>query len=154
MQIDPLAPDLATKIALDRYAPRAARFQVGEVDSPSPDLRDAVVLLTSEIVSRAVEHCLAAGEKAQAEMRVWMPPDVVRVELRAPVSVLPADAQALAPRNFDLMLLDCIADRWSVEHGSDGACFWFEIDRHGAPQKEPAGKGAPGTGRRATHAGR
>jgi hypothetical protein len=154
MQIDPLAPDLATTIALDRFAPRAARFQVGGVDSPSPDLRDAVVLLTSEIVSRAVEHCMATGGKAEAEMRVWMPSDVVRVELRAPVTVLPADAQELAPRNFDLMLLDCIADRWSIEHGSDGACFWFEIDRQEAPKQEAPAKGSSGGARRTTHAGR
>jgi hypothetical protein len=152
MQIDPLAPDLATTIALDRYAPRAARFQVGGVDSPSPDLRDAVVLLTSEIVSRAVEHSMATGEqaKAEAELRVWMPPDVVRVELRAAVTVIPADAEALAPRNFDLMLLDCIADRWSIEHGSDGACFWFEIDRQEAPERGRTPERRP---RSATHAG-
>jgi hypothetical protein len=154
MQIDPLAPDLAATIALDRFAPRAARFQVGEVDSPSPDLRDAVKLLTSEIVSRAVEHCLEAQAPPRAELRVWMPPKVVRVELRAPVAVLPADASELAPRNFDLMLLDCIADRWSIEHDNDGACFWFEIDRQAASAKGDQATSKPGRARPATHAGR
>lgn len=47
MPIDPLAPDLVTSLHLDRYAARAARHCVITVDSPSPDLRDAVALLTS-----------------------------------------------------------------------------------------------------------
>lgn len=147
---------MATTIALDRYAPREARFQVREVGSPSPDLRDAVVLLTSEIVSRAVEHCIGADEQTTAELRVWMPRDVVRVELRAPPAVLPADVAELAPRHFDLMLLDCIADRWAIDQGGDGACFWFEIDRVEAPQ--PPNGDEPGSlrdadgARRATHA--
>jgi hypothetical protein len=63
-----------------------------------------------------------------------MPRDVVRVELRAPTAVLPADAAELAPRHFDLMLLDAVADRWSIDQGGDGACFWFEIDRVETPE--------------------
>jgi hypothetical protein len=158
MHVDPQAPDMATTIALDRYAPREARFQVREVGSPSPDLRDAVVLLTSEIVSRAVEHCIGADEGTDAELRVWMPRHVVRVELRAPPASLPADAAELAPRHFDLMLLDAVADRWSIDQAGDGACFWFEIDRVETP-KPPHG-GEPGAlaedtaAHRAAHAGR
>ena len=143
MQIDPLAPDLATTIALDRYAPRAARFQVGEVDSPSPDLRDAVVLLTSEIVSRAVEHCMAAGEKSEAELRVWMPADVVRVEVRAPRALLdrPRGSGAVNGDGHDWDIPDLdglvfaqVADRWSIGGGDDeDISMWFEIDRLAAP---------------------
>jgi hypothetical protein len=130
MPIDPGAPDLVTRLRLDPYAPRAARFRVREVDSPSPDLRDAVVLLTSEIVTRAVEQ--RSGDAADSvELRVWMPPDVVRVELRAPCELL-ADAQPARSRDYDLMLLDCIADRWSLDHESDGDYLWFEIDRQPA----------------------
>src|SRR5947209_19670251 len=75
-------PDLAMSLALDPYAPRAARYHVAQVDRPSPDLRDAVVLLTSELVTRAVQHGDAAD--ATMELRAWMPADVVRVELHAP----------------------------------------------------------------------
>ncbi len=73
MPVESTTPDLAAILPLDPYAPRAARFHVREVDSPSPDLRDAVV--------------------------------------------------------YDLMLLDCIADRWSIDHSSGRTCMWFEIDR-------------------------
>lgn len=120
-------PDLAVRLPLDPYAPRAARFHVREVDSPSPDLRDAVVLLTSEIVSRAVEGPPPAVDE-RIELLVWMPPEVVRVELRAPPGRLDVH-EGLHPGHYDLMLLDCIADRWAIERLPDRACLWFEIDR-------------------------
>src|SRR6202043_3923187 len=87
MPIGPVGPDLAISLRLDAYAPRAARFYVAQVDRPSPDLRDAVVLLTSELVSRAVEQCGSAPDE-EVELRAWMPADVVRVELRAPRDLL------------------------------------------------------------------
>src|SRR5439155_24809074 len=82
MPIDPLQPDLAMSLTLDPYAPRAARYHVAQVDRPSPDLRDAVVLLTSELVTRSVQHAHASG--ANIELRAWIPTDAGRVELRAP----------------------------------------------------------------------
>jgi len=128
MPIDPHAPDLVAVLPLDPFAPRSARYHVAAVDSPSPDLRDAVVLLTSEIVTRAVEQGNGAQDST-VELRVWMPSDVVRVELIAPPRLL-RGRSGLDPRHYDLMLLDCIADRWSVDHRPERACFWFEIDRH------------------------
>src|SRR5437764_14761764 len=80
-------PNLAITLPLDRHAPRAARHHVALVDSPSPDLRDAVVLLTSELVSRVIERSWP-GHGDTLELRVWMPPEVVRVEVRAPRPLL------------------------------------------------------------------
>lgn len=129
--IDLVSPDLAMRLRLDPYAPRAARYQVGyqvaQVDRPSPDLRDAVMLLTSEIVTSAVQHC--RSEQAAVELRAWMPADVVRIELRAP-------RQDLAPphegdsRDYSLLLLDELADRWAFDEAGEQVCMWFEIDRH------------------------
>jgi hypothetical protein len=130
MGVQTVAPDLQVSLHLDRYAPRAARYHVSQVGRPSPDLRDAVVLLTSELVSRAVEHC-APGSDAEVELLAWMPPDVVRVELRAPHELLDTPEHKHWS-NYDLLLLDQIADRWSIEHGQPAARMWFEIDRHPA----------------------
>jgi hypothetical protein len=119
-------PDLTIMLELDAYAPRAARHHVAGVDHPSPDLRDVVMLLTSEIVSRAVER--AEGETI--EMRVWMPHDIVRIEVRgspAAIASTPEDEHG-----FGLMLVDEIADRWDLEDDTGPACIWFEIDRHPA----------------------
>lgn len=133
MPVETVLPDLRVSLRLDPFAPRAARYYVAQLDRPSPDLRDAVVLLTSELVSRAVEQRERhPGETV--ELLAWMPPDVVRVELRAPRELL--DLPAHADRNhFDMLLLDQVADRWSIDAGEEdegehSGCMWFEIDRN------------------------
>jgi hypothetical protein len=126
-------PDFKTTLHLDAFAPRVARYHVAQVDRPGPDLRDAVVLLTSEIVTRAVERC--QSDQMEVELRVWMPSDVVRVELRAPPELLsPRPEDRDAPR-YDEVLLGQVADRWSIDADEHLACTWFEIDRH-APVAE------------------
>jgi len=84
------------------------------------------MLLTSEIVSRAVER--AEGETI--EMRVWMPHDVVRIEMRGSRAAIAPTAED--DHGFGLMLVEEIADRWDVENSGGPACIWFEIDRHPA----------------------
>ena len=126
-QIELVSPDLALSLRLDPYAPRAARYHVAQVDRPSPDLRDAVVLLTSELVTRAVQLCDANEETV--ELKAWMPPDVVRVELHAPPELLDTPTPP-GERDYSLLLLDQLADRWSLQPNAGLACMWFEIDRH------------------------
>jgi hypothetical protein len=123
-------PDFEATVPLDPYAPGFARFCVGQVDSPSPDLRDATALLASELVTRALESSPAD----QLSLRIWMPRDVVRVAITAggDFSVRQRETRA---RHYGLMLLDEIADRWSVEQVKDRLSAWFEIDRHRTPQQ-------------------
>jgi hypothetical protein len=131
------SPDLAVSLHLDPYAPRAARHHVALVDRPSPDLRDAVMLLTSELVTRAVQQSESTPEQA-VELRVWMPGDVVRVELRGACGLLSPRPVGDAGPDYERLLLDNVADRWSVDEGEPDACMWFEIDRHvveGAPAR-------------------
>jgi hypothetical protein len=128
MPIDLVVPDLEISLHLDEFAPRAARYYVGHVDRPSPDLRNAVALLTSELVSRAVQHA-EPGDCESLDLRVWMPPDIVRVELRAPHGLLDV-AEDSDGTQYDLVLVDQIADRWSIDTLGESVCMWFEIDRH------------------------
>jgi hypothetical protein len=125
MPVDIHEPDLVTSLHADPFAPRAARHCVGQVDSPSPDLRDAVALLTSELVTGAVEQDSAERIK----LRVWMPQDVVRVELSVASDYL-LDSERATPHPYGAMLLDRVADRWAVTPAQQGASVWFEIDRH------------------------
>jgi hypothetical protein len=127
--IDRGSPDLVVSLRLDPFAPREARHRVALVDNPSPDLRDAIMLLTSELVTRAVQQCQTSRDE-EVELRVWMPADVVRVELRAPPNLLsPArDGDSL---QYGEMLLDQVADRWSIDNVQDFT-LWFEVDRHEA----------------------
>jgi len=138
MPIDLGAPDLEISLHLDPHAPRAARYYVAQVDRPSPDLRDAVILLTSELVTRATQYSRPGRDEA-VELRVWMPADVVRVELRASHELLFLPGEHDGP-HYDLLLLDQVADRWSIEPTEELACAWFEIDRHRTeiePEPEP-----------------
>jgi len=98
------APDLETSLQVDPHAPRAARYHVAQVDSPSPD---------------------------------------VRVELRAPRELLLPPAEHEGP-HYELLMIDQVADRWSIEPTEALACAWFEIDRHPhevepgqEPQRQP-----------------
>ncbi len=133
MPFDLRRPDLAVVMPLDTHTPRSARHCVAQVDSPSPDLRDAVLLLCSEIVTQAVER--SAGETI--EVRVWMPEDVVRVELLGSPHSLSKTHRDHS--DYSMLLLDSLADRWELETGEDEARMWFEIDRHPAGRTlEPA----------------
>ena len=123
-------PDAVISLRPDRYAPRAARFFVGTVDRPSPDLRDVVMLLTSELVTRAVLLCPSDCDEL-VELRTWMPAEVVRVELRAARELIYAPPEPPAPQD-GLLLMDDLADRWSVDVHGEQACIWFEIDRRHA----------------------
>jgi hypothetical protein len=123
----PTEPDLAISLRLDAYAPRAARCYVAQVDHPSPDLRDAVVLLTNELVTRALrQHQFTPGEII--ELRVWMPADIVRVELQGPRDLLPPPRVPGEPHYG--LYIENLADRWSIDIHEQHACAWFEIDRH------------------------
>jgi len=128
-------PDAVLSLRPDPYAPRAARCCVGMVDHPSPDLRDVVMLLTSELVARAVMLCESAPDEF-VELRIWMPADVVRVELRGARELLCAPAESDHPLD-DLLLVDGLADRWAIDVAEHDACIWFEIDRHVDAPAEP-----------------
>jgi hypothetical protein len=62
------------------------------------------------------------------ELRIWMPSDVVRVELRGARELVCAPSEPSHPQD-DLLLVDTLADRWSIDTEEHRACIWFEIDR-------------------------
>jgi hypothetical protein len=135
-------PDLSVALSAESFAPRLARHAVGSLDRPSPDLRDAVMLLTSNLVARA---CRRARDPSQMiELRAWMPRTVVRVEMNtlddlalaagdlALTERAGADAEPsgqAAPDGYDRELLDGLADRWGIERDGERTWIWFEIDR-------------------------
>jgi hypothetical protein len=124
---DTLIPDLEISLELNAFAPRLARHRLEEVGHLAPDLRDAVSLLSSDLVTRAVRAC-PSGTGPQAQLSAWMPDGFVRVELRAPHAHLPAGPDVdCSP--YERALLDQIADRWSIDGGGETTCMWFEIDR-------------------------
>ena len=134
-------PDLVVSMYPDRHAPRAARYCVGSVEQPWPELRDSVVLLTSELVSRAVR--LNKGSPRDfVELRVWTRAELTRVELRAARDLVCAAADCDDPQD-DLLLVELLSDRWSVDADERRACIWFELDRRGDTGGAGAAAAAP-----------
>jgi hypothetical protein len=126
-------PDLAISICPDSRAPRAARYCVTTIEPPPPELRESVVLLTSELVSRAV-RLRPRDSRDLVELRVWIREDVARVELRgarelvcAPVELSGTLEDGLLLE--DLRLVEALSDRWSIDADERSACIWFEVDR-------------------------
>jgi anti-sigma regulatory factor (Ser/Thr protein kinase) len=88
------------------------------------ELIDTAVLLTSEVVTNAVEY---AGR--ELSLRVRCDDDVLRVEV--------VDAVANLPRVIDVVddaiggrgmhLVDTLATRWSTSCVDGGKVVWFEL---------------------------
>jgi hypothetical protein len=126
MTLATLAPDLAFSLELEPRAPGIARGNLAALDYGSPGLRDSVMLLASEFVTRAVQWC--RPQAGGVEMRIWMRPRDVRVELLAPGKMLSLPLEREYP-SYDVMLLREVADRWAIETARYPVCMWFEIDR-------------------------
>jgi hypothetical protein len=127
MSVEERPADLIVSLPLDDDAPRAARHYVAQVDHPSPDLRDVVVLLTSELIWQAVNRCHFAGVKF--ELCAWMPPDLVRVEICLPKTFLDLGWEDYE-RDLGTIVMRNAADRLWVGSEDHLARMWFEIDRH------------------------
>lgn len=142
MPIDRFRPDFEVTLDLNLDAPRSARNYVRDLlrSDGSQELREAVMLLTSELVTPIVRWG-ASSFLESGELRVWLRADLVRVELRVANELL-SSAQDGAHDQHDAIVLDQFADRWSVEAGEPLARAWFEIDRHSA-----LGQGAGGAER-------
>jgi hypothetical protein len=114
-------PDLNLDLRAEPQASWRARHAVAAVDRPSPDLRDAVMLLASELVAAAVA---SSPTGAHVFLRLWMPKDVVRLEVDAGT-----ESEELG--ELRLRLVRELADRWGMTQVDDrgGTRIWLEIDR-------------------------
>ena len=114
-------------LTLDRTvdAPRVARERMREV-AHGMDRADDAVLLVSELVTNAVKY----GGEGPVELHLERTDGQLRISVRdrGGTGPLPAmrDAGDGAEGGHGLRLVDVLADRWGVEHGS--TIVWFEFD--------------------------
>jgi hypothetical protein len=105
-----------------------ARRVLSHVGRPSPDLRDAIDVIVSTLVTRACGLRPAASERIA--LRAWQQRTVVRVEVEAASSALGPTPEAKRWPDHDIELLEVLADRWGIEHQSRASTVvWFEMDR-------------------------
>ncbi len=127
-------PDLAISLCPDFRAPRAARYCVTTIEPPPRELRESVVLLTSELVSRAV-RLRPRDSHDLVELRVWVREDVARVELHGARELVCAPFELSGTPEAGLLLMglqlvEALSDRWSIDADECSACIWFEVDCH------------------------
>jgi anti-sigma regulatory factor (Ser/Thr protein kinase) len=108
----------------------AAREAVRAGDGAVPAaLREDVLLLVTELVSHAVLHAgVGPRQSLLVELRSW--PRRLRVEVTHPGNGFHYDRVDPSPvtaGGWGLVLVDRIADRWGITHGTDGTCVWFEL---------------------------
>jgi anti-sigma regulatory factor (Ser/Thr protein kinase) len=117
----------ASVVLLERSvdAPRVARRHVRSVATRLGDQRaEDAVLLVSELVTNAVKY----GGDGPIELVIAQPSERVRVAVRDPGGPGPLPkirTPGTAGGGHGLRLVDEIADRWGVEHGS--TIVWFEF---------------------------
>jgi anti-sigma regulatory factor (Ser/Thr protein kinase) len=115
---------------------RAARQFVRDALTVSDhQLRDTILLLTSEVATNAVRH-------AGSEFRVGIEPldnDGVRVEVadHSAEAPQPRAASPDATSGRGLNVVDALASAWGVDTQQDGKVVWFEV-RPVSPRPESA----------------
>jgi DNA-binding NarL/FixJ family response regulator len=122
---------VSADLPADPASVRAARALVVEaLGEEADDLLFSLELLTSEVVSNAVQH---AGSAPRIEAHLG--PDTVRVAVYDDDPGMPAHRHPDAdrPGGRGLHLLDKVATRWGVEPVGSGKVVWFELDRTPAP---------------------
>ena len=91
------------------------------------DLTHTVTLLTSEVVTNAVQHA-GLRDSDRILLAARLKGDFVRVEVRDP-------GQGFDPgvrhgvSGYGLRMLDMLASRWGVDRVDNGCRVWFEVDR-------------------------
>ncbi|WP_380163374.1 ATP-binding protein [Jannaschia sp. R86511] len=121
-------PAAVLRLAPDPASVRLARDFVATTCTTAGtdiDVRDAAVLLTSEIVTNAFTHGLS-----EARLSVHAQPQQVRVEVADDNSQHPRtpepDTAALDGRG--IAIVEFVAARWGVRDDPYGKTVWFEVD--------------------------
>jgi anti-sigma regulatory factor (Ser/Thr protein kinase) len=115
-------------LSLDRTvdAPRLARRRIREVTAGLGEERvEEATLLVSELVTNAVKY----GGEGPVEIVVLADAERTRFTVRdhgGPGPLPEIREPGAAGGGHGLRLVDSIADRWGVEHGS--TIVWFELD--------------------------
>jgi hypothetical protein len=131
-----MSPTLSFRLVPSTHAPSLARAHVREflaahsttpVDAGS-DLQFVSALLTSELVTHAVEH----GDHDAGDMvlAVDLAADTLHTELSLGDGALPIDVPPSDDRQivYGLAIIDSLARKWGGTRTGRGTCLWFDLD--------------------------
>jgi anti-sigma regulatory factor (Ser/Thr protein kinase) len=121
-QVSTVLPGVATSPRLAR------RFVDAALEGWAlEDLRDAVELLTCELVTNIVLHV-----RGNLEVRLRRVAGGVRVEVSDSSPIVPRltvqpDDDVESTTGRGLVLIEALSAAWGVETGADGKTVWFEV---------------------------
>jgi anti-sigma regulatory factor (Ser/Thr protein kinase) len=120
-----LVPTERIEIPCEPTSPRVARrFVVGRLGDD--ERRDDAALLTSELVTNAVQHaCTPVG------VAVSLTRDRLRVEVTDRSTAVAALREPDVNGGRGLRLVESISSRWGVVPHGGGKVVWFELDDRG-----------------------
>jgi anti-sigma regulatory factor (Ser/Thr protein kinase) len=130
-----MSPRLSFQFVPSTRAPSIARAQVreflaanGATNCEPSDLQFTSSLLTSELVTHAMEH--GAQDAGDMVLVLDLAARTLHAELSLddvalPIDVAPPDERQIA---CGLAVIDALARRWGGSHTGDGTRLWFDLD--------------------------
>ncbi len=130
-----MSPTLSFHFVPRTRAPSIARAHVreflaanGATKGEPSDLQFTSSLLTSELVTHAMEH--GAQDAGDMALVLDLAARTLHAELSLddvalPIDVAPTDDRQIAG---GLAVIDSLARRWGGSHTGDGTRLWFELD--------------------------
>jgi CheY-like chemotaxis protein len=123
---------VSADLSADPTTPGTARRMVAQAASEwnCGGLLETVTLLTSEVVTNAVEH---AGTDVRIDVELLA--TVLRISVSDANPTVPQvrDAADHETSGRGMALVEALAERWGVERRSGGKTVWFELARPDRP---------------------
>jgi DNA-binding NarL/FixJ family response regulator len=128
--LDKMSADLSASPATPATARRLVAQAASEWDCAG--LLDTVTLLTSEVVTNAVEH---AGTDLRIDVELL--PEMLRISVSDSNPAVPEVRNAADHETSGrgMAMVDALSQRWGVDRRSTGKTVWFELAR---PDRQPA----------------
>ncbi len=130
-----MSPTLSFQLFPSTRAPSVARAHVreflaanGATNGDASDLQFTSLLLTSELVTHAMDH--GGQDAGDMVLALDLAAHTLRAELSLDDVALPIDVAPSGDRQIvcGLAIIDSLARRWGGDHTGRGTCLWFELD--------------------------
>ena len=140
-----MSPTQSFRFVPSTRTPSIARARVrefltanGAINGDASDLQFTSSLLTSELVSHAIEH--VGQDAGEMVLALDLAARTLHAELSLddvalPIDIAPSDDGQVA---CGLAVIDSLARRWGGTRTGDGTCLWFELDVGRAPSPTAA----------------
>jgi anti-sigma regulatory factor (Ser/Thr protein kinase) len=102
----------------------ARRFATAGLSDTSPEVRDSVELMVSELATNCIRHTNAAFELSVVRNRAEIRVEVTDRGGGTPAMRSPGPDE---PTGRGLRIVNTLSDSWGLEHRTGGNTVWFTI---------------------------